>query len=41
MLNLINYCGLAAVIEKDLWATRIVNEEYLEALNAHLATSHV
>ncbi|XP_073289143.1 protein CELLULOSE SYNTHASE INTERACTIVE 1-like [Primulina huaijiensis] len=26
--------GLTAVIEKDLWATGIVNEEYLKALNA-------
>jgi hypothetical protein len=29
-----DYCGLAAAIEKDLWATGTVNEEYLKALNA-------
>lgn len=29
-----DYFGLAAAIEKDLWATGTVNEEYLKALNS-------
>lgn len=29
-----DYCGLAAAIEKDLWATGTVSDEYLKALNA-------
>lgn len=35
-VNLIIHCGLAAAIEKELWATGTVSEEYLKALNALL-----